>query len=231
MADQKHAATGVPILPRFIYGEEAGGTEHIILVDSDGKVIVSGASTIENINNDKWGGTSLTGRDISPDLQVLTDLKKGALNADGLTAETANVLKAIAHLAGYNRSTWDRWRNNTQYQITDVAGQTSDHQTADQTNYNHKGVLLYMDCSYDGSGQDDVRMIIQGKDDASHYFDLATSAWLDDLTPGYLLLYPGIVEVANQKVSGYLPRTWRVSYDHLNGGQTMNYRVSAFMLL
>ena len=35
----------------------------------------------------KVGGTALTGRDLSLDLQVLTDLKKGALNADGLTAE------------------------------------------------------------------------------------------------------------------------------------------------
>jgi len=127
-----------------MYGEEAGGTEHIILVDSDGKVIISGASTIENINNNKWGGTSLTGRDVSGDLQVLTDLKKGALNADGLAAETANVLKALSHLASYNESTWDRWRGNTEITALASATRNSTTATAILTNHNARAMIAIL---------------------------------------------------------------------------------------
>ena len=55
------------------------------------------------------GGTAQTGRDLSPDLQVLTDLKKGAQNADAVVLETANVLKVLAQLQALNSTgTLDR---------------------------------------------------------------------------------------------------------------------------
>jgi len=58
------------------------------------------------------GGTAQTGRDITPDLKVLTDLKKGAENADGVAPETGDVLKAISRLYAYDptggHEHWDR---------------------------------------------------------------------------------------------------------------------------
>jgi len=60
----------------------------------------------------KVGGTALTGRDLSVDLKVLTDLIKGALNADGVSGDAANVLKVVSHLYGYDptggHEHWDR---------------------------------------------------------------------------------------------------------------------------
>lgn len=48
------------------------------------------------------GATALTNRDVSGDLQVLTDLKKGAQDADAVAAETTNVLKVLAFLQAIN---------------------------------------------------------------------------------------------------------------------------------
>lgn len=59
------------------------------------------------------GSTPLTNRDISADLQVLTDLKKGADNSDGQAVETANILKVIARNYQWDGSVWSRLLGRT----------------------------------------------------------------------------------------------------------------------
>ena len=46
MALEKLSPSGAPILPRMLYGQESGETEHIILVDADGKVVEASSAGI-----------------------------------------------------------------------------------------------------------------------------------------------------------------------------------------
>jgi len=217
----------------MIYGEEAGGTEHIILVDSDGKVITSGLSTVENMNVNKWGGTAVTGRDVSPDLQVLTDLKKGAQNADGESVETANVLKVLAVSMLYNGATLDRRRNNVAEEILASAARTATTNSPIQTNYNHKGVLVTIDVTAIVDTPSVVPKIqfIDSVIDSAEW-TIITGAAIEATGKRGYIIYPGL-SGAPASMDGYddipMARSWRISMEHADA-DSITYQVAAYYL-
>jgi hypothetical protein len=79
----------------------------------------------------------------------------------------------------------------------------------DQTNYNARGVMLYITTGSFGSGASAITVSIQGKDPVSgNYFTLATTASLSASSTSLLILYPGAT--ASSCISAPLPHTWRV---------------------
>lgn len=85
MGQEYYDEAGVPIRSRFTYGfVEPAHTEKVLLMDSSGRPLI----VVEANDITKWGGTALTGRDISADLANLdvalsTRLKPDDLNLDG----------------------------------------------------------------------------------------------------------------------------------------------------
>ena len=211
---------GNPILSRFAYGKEAGGDEHIILVDADGKPIISGLSSVTNMNLEKWGATALTGRDVTTDLKVLTDLKKGAQNADAVALETANVLKALGLPMLFNGATLDRQRNNEEIVLLASAVRSASLWSPFQTNYNHQGVVIFFDITAVPGG-DTVSLETRIRhDNLSSDTGMAASPAYS--TTGCRVFYygPGVVNAVGSHSGNYrLPRQWRIYIAHSGAGE------------
>ena len=236
MPDTKTDEAGALILPRMLYAEESDGTKHLVLVDSDGKLIISGLSSVTNMNNEKWGNTALTGRDISTDLQVLTDLKKGAVNADALAAETANVLKAAGFGYLFNGTSWDRQRNNLE-EITLLASaeRTSSTVTPTQTNYNARGVMLVLDVSAI-TDTPSIQAVVQVIDTLSgDYEAILRGGNVTTVSLNSYVVYPGGISTAGggdvvMVAILPLPRKWRVTVSH-SDADPITYSLSAHYIL
>jgi len=71
-----------------------------------------------------------------------------AAGADGASNALGGVL-IDARLAGFNGTTWDRQRNNEEIMLLSGAARTAQTDSSDQTNYNARGLLLFINVSAD----------------------------------------------------------------------------------
>lgn len=143
----------------------------------------------------------------------------------GVRARSANVgdgaaTNAILAQAGfdYNGSTLDRHRNNIEGTLLASAARTTDTNSSDQTNYNAKGVIVYLNISASG-GAIDLQLNIQAKDPVSGAYRTINVATGGVTATGIYLyiLYPGAVDTQGTfDAGGPLPRTWRVNVYHGN---------------
>lgn len=95
----------------------------------------------------------------------------------------------------------------------------SGNATYGHTNYNHRGVKLYIDIdSVTGTGSVDCK--VQGRDPVSGTWVDITSAstGADGVGTTELTIYPGIAETANVSISDVLPKHWRVYATVVTGG-------------
>ena len=122
------------------------------------------------------------------------------------------VLGAAAYL--YNGTGEDRQRGNLDNIALLASGAvTTNANSGDQTNYNARGVKVFIATGAFGSGASTITVSIQGKDPVSgNYFTVLTSASLTASTFSVLTVYPGIAVTANTTASDVIPRTWRVAW-------------------
>lgn len=160
----------------------------------------------------------------------LIDLRRiGGINvqmggSDGVTA--GNVLEVLWGL--YNGSTIDQMRGN-QDNITLLASAaiTSNSQSADQTNYNARGVKVFIKTGSFGASESTMVVNVQVKDpvNGTYYTVLSSPAAGLSASSTYILtVYPGITVTANVSASDVISRTWRVSWSASNwgtGGSTL----------
>lgn len=145
-----------------------------------------------------------------------------------------NALHTTARLQVFNESTADRVRGNTEITVLATASRTSSTNSADLTNYNHRGVIITLEVTTDPAGGETLQLIVEHKDGEGSNYEIL----LDDganATPGTrsVIIYPGTAGSGNDIVStsGYpLGRTWRVRVVHSAGG-TWAYTVGASMVL
>ena len=101
--------------------------------------------------------------------------------------------------------------------------------SADQTNFNGRGVKVVLDMTSIGTGS--VTIAIQGKDAASgKYYTLLTGAAVIANSTNVYEVYPAIVAVANASANASLPRTWRVIVTANNVNPT-TYTVGASIIV
>ena len=133
----------------------------------------------------------------------------------------------------YNGSTYDRQRNNILSTVLASAARTATTVSADQTNYNHKGIFVVFDVTAVPGG-DTVQLKLQAYDGASgKYIDLLTGT-AESAVGTYLYgLYPGIGD-KNAIFDNYeeimLPRTWRVQIVH-SAATSFTYSVGVAYVL
>lgn len=148
---------------------------------------------------------------------------------------SVTALATLALPSLYNGSSTDRQRGNTDLSLLASAARTATTASADQTNYNGRGVRLVLSVTA-ASGTGGLQAEIQGKDSISGaYFQLNTDPAAVTATGTYVYdLYPSTLSAAangiTQATQALLSRTWRVNVK-AGDASSYTYSVSAVTIL
>jgi len=129
-----------------------------------------------------------------------------------------SALVQMAGAAAYNGFTWDRQRNNTEGTLLASAARTVEVNTANQTNYNSRGVLFTLSVTAK-VGVTTIQLLLRDASSGAYY--VASPSFQAIAGVLYvLLIYPGVLNAdltANYSTasvagrSAVLPRTWLVT--------------------
>lgn len=109
------------------------------------------------------------------------------------------------------------------------AARTASNDTADQVNYDWKGVQITIDATAIAATPS-VVFTLQGKDPLSgKYYTILASAAVTAVSTTILRVYPGLTAAANTVANDVLPSTWRVSIAH-GDADSITYSVGAQLL-
>jgi hypothetical protein len=144
-----------------------------------------------------------------------------AVSANNVVLETPGL---------WNGASVDRQRGNVDTgALITATGATTTQTTADQTNYNGRGVKVVLDMTTVGTGS--VTATIQGKDTASgKYYTLLAGAAVATNSTNVYSVYPGLPATTNVSANDLLPRTWRVVVTANNANPT-TYSVGASVIV
>lgn len=150
-------------------------------------------------------------------------------NADAVAVLTLGRLAVEGRNALFNGTTWDRQRGNTELTLLASAARTATTASADQTNYNARGLHVAINVS--AIGTSNLTVTVQGKDPISGtYYTLLAGANITTTGINILKIYPGITAVANGSAADILPRTFRVNCVK-GDGSSWTYSVSASLVI
>jgi len=151
-------------------------------------------------------------------------------NIDNMSAAN-DVLHSIACKAAFNETSWDRWRNNTEVTVLPSATRTTSGNSADQTNFNARGVILFLKVTAVGGTSPTLGVFVQAKDPTSaSYFTIARFSQMTAVGSRELIVYPGAtdtqVEVADHNDIP-ISRTWRIWYSIGGTNPSFEFSVGA----
>jgi hypothetical protein len=163
---------------------------------------------------------------------ILNAAYKTSADADGL-AELASLMGVFAPPHTFNESTWDRFRGNTEVTLLASAARTADTASADQTNYNHRGAIIWVDVTA-RAGSTTMTPYVQVKDPATDQYNTGWGGSAIDTADGTRVyyFYPGASTTASFSDETCLafPRTWRFFLDH-SDTDSITYSVGAAMII
>lgn len=163
---------------------------------------------------------------------LLVGLRNSA-GADLLASLTDGVSSGSSLLGSgpflYNGTTWDKQRGNTQNTLLASAARTVTTSSADQTNYNARGLHVVLDVTSAGTG--DITLTIEGKDGLSgKYYTLLAGTNVTANSTNVYKVYPGLPATANVSANDIVPRTYRVTVT-ANNANTITYSVASLLNL
>lgn len=130
---------------------------------------------------------------------------------------------------GFNGTSWDLWENNLEGTLLASAARTVTLYSAEQTNFNHKGIYLFINVSAIVTAPSlTIRLLM--KDSISGLFS-AFTAYTPAITAvgTYVIaLHPGLVDTAGTfclACDAMLPRTWKLHVVHANT-DSITYSIS-----
>lgn len=197
------------------------------VADIVNEILKAPAATLDETKNGLLVAAALYGYD-GTDLRRLLTTTDGVLTIGTPQGSTAlgdgrNDNDTHLHNAGgnvavvpakeflFNSSTWDRARNNINATALASAARTASVNSADQVNYNSRGLHLVIDVTAITSTPS-ITITIQGKDNLSgQYYTILASAAITTVSTVVLRVGPGLTAAANLVANDLLPRTWRVS--------------------
>ena len=167
------------------------------------------------------GGAPVTGSDfyalqvtgVSASGSAITDRNP---NADAIAQGTPLGQDVInyPYLFDPVASAWNRQRGNHSGTLLASAARTATVNSANITNYNHRGVHIIINVTAI-TATPSVVPTIQGYDPLSTtYYTLLTGVAITATGYTILKIYPGIGAVANAAANDILPNTWRISMAH-----------------
>ena len=123
---------------------------------------------------------------------------------------TTTSLATLGFELGYNGTTWDRRRVNTDITLLASAARTTTQTSADLVNYNGNALTVILDMTVVGTGS--VTVSIDMKDTASgKYINLLSGVAITTNSVNRYRIGPNLVAVANSIAQDYLPRVFRIS--------------------
>ncbi len=199
-------SNGVPIAEAYVHNGAFTALQGSTLTDTDGS---GNLSTPVNANITQIGTIAA---------------QMGGAN--GVTA--ANVLQIL--MGHYNGATIDMQQGNRDnIVVLSSAARTTTQTQADQTNYNHRGIIAVLDMTVVGTGS--VTLEIDGKDPVSgKYYSLLTGAAVVTNVTNVYRVYPGLTASANATANDVLPRTWRIKVT-ANNANSATFSVGVMLLL
>jgi len=167
-----------------------------------------------------------------------TDIGAIGTDSDG-KSNTISAVKAGAFMQSFNGSTWDRWRNNTNITVLPSATRTASGKSADQTNYNAKGVIIWLYISAVSgtfTAGEGLEVGVAAKDPVTGGFYYIAPRIGPYTTKGgrELLIYPGCTDTGGQfegKNDVPLPRVWRVYYIITGTNPSFTFSVGASLIV
>jgi len=156
-----------------------------------------------------------------------------SIPGDGISV--ARPLIAAIFKYGFNGSTWDRWRSNTEVTVLPSATRTASGSSSDQINYNAKGVLVWLRISAVSgtfAAGEGLILYVLAKDRTSGYY-LRISPIIGPYTTvgnRHIVIYPGVTDIADLFVGENdipLPRTWKVYYGISGTNPSFTFSVGA----
>lgn len=138
-------------------------------------------------------------------------------NQDAIAVAALGVLRVFSEHGLFNGTSFDRQRGNLDnISLAALVGATASGNSADQTNYNGKGVKVVINITAITAGS--LTVIIRAKDPVSgQYYTVLSSAALTATGTTVLTVYPGLPASANVSANDVMPRTWRVEYSIVTG--------------
>ena len=155
-----------------------------------------------------WHGTSSS---FNPAISAYTDA-------------TGSTRVPLVNAGTFNNSTFDRQRGNTEGTVLASAARAVTTSSADLTNHNARGVLLYLNVTANPGGGETLQLAVQAKDPISAGYAVLAQAAASALGGGTgligLLVYPGAASagVDLTHAQAPLPRTWRARVVHSAAG-------------
>lgn len=118
---------------------------------------------------------------------------------------------------------------NQERELLASAVRAASHNTDDQDNERHVGLILVINVTA-ASATPSVVFTIQGKCPVSGaYFTLLASAAVTGTGTTVLRIFPGSAVTSNLAANDQLPRTWRLSVAHADA-DSITYSVGAILL-
>jgi hypothetical protein len=161
-------------------------------------------------------------------LQSLTTLIGRFVAAATLADATALPSTTIVGAANLllNGTTLDVQRGNTEGTALSSSARSATNNSADLTNYNAKGVVIYFNVSV-VPGTDTVTLSVEGKDPVTGNYGVlfTATAIATTIQPARYVLYPGASGAGPTGVLAIpIPRTWRIKITH-SAGTSFTYAV------
>ena len=149
----------------------------------------------------------------------------GNADTDGISNNRPLAVNAVT----YNGATDDRARGNLDVTLLASAARTTTQTSADITNYNGRGIKVWLDMTVVGTGS--VTLTINGKDPASGKYILLLSgvAVVTNITSVYTI-YPGAPATNNVSANDILPRTFQIVVT-ANNANSATYSVGYSLIL
>ncbi len=167
------------------------------------------------------GSLSVTVASDQGALSVDTELPAAVALSDALPNPT--VPGVGAYLLAWNGATSDRQRNNTEGTLLASAARTASTFSANQTNYNARGVILGLNVTVIGTGSVSVRMYPIDPAVGNINSPLGSSIAVTATGRYQYVLYPGVAAPATGSMSTIgafslpLPRQWQAGVIHTDG--------------
>jgi hypothetical protein len=126
-------------------------------------------------------------------------------------------------------SVWNKQRNNGQTTLLASSSRTATISSADQTNYNARGLHVVLDVTVAGTGS--ITLTIEAKDSLSgKYYTLLAGVAVTTISTNVYKVYPGLAAAANSVANDVVPRTYRVTIT-ANNANAITYSVASLTIL
>jgi len=139
----------------------------------------------------------------------------------------------------FNGTNWDRWRNNTEFTVLPSATRTVDGSSAYQTNFNARGVLLFLQItavSGTFAAGEGLKLWVGARNPATgiERTILSPIGPFTTVAAEQMLIYPGATDIdacIEKENDIPLPRTWRVTYSITGTNPSFTFSIGASYIL